>query len=92
LKLREIEVKKIDFAWMVIILSFDASKGCYSNMLLKVLFLHDLIPLVWELGVCYSQGLKFDFVWCQFGWASLCIALLWLSMSHPQVDSEMGPI
>jgi hypothetical protein len=26
--------------------------------------------LSWDLGVCFSQGLKFDFLWCQFWWVS----------------------
>jgi hypothetical protein len=51
----------------------------------------NLVVLAWDLGVCFSQNLKFDSLWCQFQCASLSRVKekLRLLTDPPQVDDEI---
>jgi len=48
--------------------------------------------LAWNLGVCSSQGLRFDSLYSQFRWTSSYRVLLYLKTESPQVGGEIGPL
>jgi hypothetical protein len=48
--------------------------------------------LAWDVGVCSSQGLRFDSPWCQFRWASPYKVKKTGFKWAPQVGGGIGPL
>jgi hypothetical protein len=54
--------KRMQYTMRIHVISYNEIQPTWAGLVL----------LAWDLGVCSSQGLRFDSPWCQFG------VLVWL--------------